>query len=170
MLRSQKGKIKLKNWDVLESKTLRICGIHVVDVSDFLLQRGNLCPSQLWERSRLIINVTVGAMVERSTAALRLASSISIRNKYLYDLHLVVSDLAVCEGKYVILNICKLNHDTGMILSVGQCYILTIIGVGSLIVGVVPWESDDAARPVTLAGSWMMSDRTVNGAVKPNGI
>ena len=39
---------------------------------------------------------TVGTVVERSTAALRVAGSTPTRNKHLYDLHSVVPSLAVC--------------------------------------------------------------------------
>ena len=45
----------------------------------------------------------VGALVGRSTAALRVAASIPAWKKYLYDLHFVLLDLAVCvcEFKYL---------------------------------------------------------------------
>ena len=48
-------------------------------------------------------NGTVGALVECSTAALRVPGSVPSRNKHLYDLHLVVPGLAVCvfEFKYL---------------------------------------------------------------------
>ena len=47
---------------------------------------------------------TVGAVIERSTAALRVAAS--ARSKYLYDLHiLVVPGLSVCVDLRV-LNVC----------------------------------------------------------------
>ena len=36
----------------------------------------------------------VGAVVECSTAALRVAGSIPARNKYLYDVHVVIPSLA----------------------------------------------------------------------------
>ena len=42
-------------------------------------------------------NDTVGALVERPTAALRYAGSIPARNKYLYGLQVVVPGLAVCD-------------------------------------------------------------------------
>ena len=43
----------------------------------------------------------VGAVLARSTTALRVAGLIPTQNKYLYDLHLVVPGLAiyVCELK-----------------------------------------------------------------------
>ena len=44
-----------------------------------------------------IVDVTVGAMVERLTVALCVAGSIPARNKYLYGLNVVVPGLAVCE-------------------------------------------------------------------------
>ena len=56
------------------------------------------------------------ALIERSTAA-RVAGSIAARNKYLYDLYLVLPGLAVV---YVSLNVCKRAYDTGIIFSVGQ--------------------------------------------------
>ena len=49
-------------------------------------------------------NGTVGAVVERPTAALRIAGSIPTQNKYLYGLQVVVPDLT--------------THDTGVIPSV----------------------------------------------------
>ena len=49
---------------------------------------------------------TVGAVIELSTAALRVACSIPARSKYLYDLHiLVVPRLTVCVDMRV-LNVC----------------------------------------------------------------
>ena len=42
----------------------------------------------------------VDAVVERSTAALFDAGSISAWNKYLYELHLVVTGLALCVFKF----------------------------------------------------------------------
>ena len=44
--------------------------------------------------------VTVGTVVEHSTAALHVASSIPALNKYLYDLHLVAPGLAVCVREF----------------------------------------------------------------------
>ena len=44
----------------------------------------------------LLLDGTVGALVERSSAALRVAGSIPTRNKYLYDLQIVVPGLADC--------------------------------------------------------------------------
>ena len=40
------------------------------------------------------------AVVECSTDALRVPGSIRTRNKYLYDLHLVVPGLAVCDCEF----------------------------------------------------------------------
>ena len=39
---------------------------------------------------------TFGAVIDQSTAVLCVASLIPTRNKYLYDLHVVVPGLAVC--------------------------------------------------------------------------
>ena len=50
-------------------------------------------------------------MAERFVAVLRVAGSISARNKYLYGLQVVVLGLFV----YVIFYICKRTHDTGVI-------------------------------------------------------
>ena len=41
-------------------------------------------------------NAMVGAVIEQSTAALRVAGSILARKQYLYSLQVVVPDLAVC--------------------------------------------------------------------------
>ena len=55
---------------------------------------------------------TISAVAEESTGALRVAGSIPVRNKYLYDLEIVVPGLDVCVcGVYV----CKRTHDTGFI-------------------------------------------------------
>ena len=42
----------------------------------------------------------VGAVAERLTAALCIADSIPIQNKYLYDLHFVVPGLTVCVCEF----------------------------------------------------------------------
>ena len=42
-------------------------------------------------------------MAERFTDALRVVVLITVRNKYLYDLHLVVPGLAVCVCEFKIL-------------------------------------------------------------------
>ena len=59
-------------------------------------------------------------MVERSTTALRVASSIPARNKYLYDINLIVPGLLV----FVSLNDCKRTHDIGIIPTVGLRFLL----------------------------------------------
>ena len=43
---------------------------------------------------------TGGAMVDCSTAAVRVADSIPVRDKYLHGLHLVVPGLAVCVCEF----------------------------------------------------------------------
>ena len=43
---------------------------------------------------------TVGSVVECSSVALRVAGSIPARNKYLFDLNLVVAGLAVCVCEF----------------------------------------------------------------------
>ena len=47
------------------------------------------------------LNGTVGAVGERTTAVLRVAGSIPARNKYSYDLQIVVSGLAVCVCDFI---------------------------------------------------------------------
>ena len=46
--------------------------------------------------TEFIANGTVGIVVERCTAALSVSSWIPARNKYLYDLQIVVPSRAVC--------------------------------------------------------------------------
>ena len=51
---------------------------------------------QRFRRESIANDDTVGALVERPTVALRVAGSISARNKYLYGLQVVVPGLALC--------------------------------------------------------------------------
>ena len=57
-------------------------------------------------------------MVVRPTAVLRVVGSIPARDKYLYDLQIVVLDLAVCVCDF---SVC--THDTGIIPSVAQFFL-----------------------------------------------
>ena len=71
----------------------------------------SLCTTKYYVREYTLDGM-VFAVIERSTATLRVTGSIPARNKYLFDLQVVIPHLAVCVSS----NVCKCTYDTGFLL------------------------------------------------------